>query len=1723
MAQAYIRQSNFADGDTITAALFNDEYNQLVNAFAYSSSSVSSTGHRHDGTAGQGGNIFKIGDLDFLNKVEIDSTNNRIGFYTEVSSAAVEQLRVQDGALVPVTDSDIDLGTTSLRFKDTFTDSITTTGNVSVGGNLTVTGTTTFNGGTITMGDADTDNVVFGANVDSSIIPDDDNTHDLGSSSQQWRNLYVDGTAYVDSINLNEATITATATELNLLDGVTATTAELNYVDVTTAGTVEASKAVIADSNADVLFSDNDKLKFGTSSDLQLYHDGTHSYVANSTNSLYLRTGTSVQIENSDGSEDLATFGVDGAVTLFHNNSAKLATTSSGVDVTGTVVADGGTFDGDVTLTGASADIVFDKSDNALEFATNAKAVFGGSLSISRIGNSSYIHETGSGDLYIKGSDIIFTDADNNQFIHLDDDGTGGTVRLKHEGSTKLTTTSSGISVTGNVSLSGNIVQSSDLLIDAGGDIFLDADGGDIKFKDAGTTFVEITNSSTDAVIKSTVSDKDIIFKGNDGGSEITALTLDMSAGGKAVFASNIDFGDGHFIGNDSDDNLYIASSATEDIRLDAAGNIILDADGGEFKFLDGGAENLVIGKTGSAPYLYPTAQDSDFKILGNDGGSQITALTLDMSDAGTATFNHDVKLGDNGRVKFGDGGDMSIFHNATDTFIQNATGSLIIENTLDDSDIVLKSDNGSGGTAAYITLDGSAALTQFDKDTKHVDSIKATFGNSADLEIHHDSNNSKITHTGSGGLYLGADTFALQNGTHDENFILMADNGAVTLYYDNSAKLATTSTGISVTGGIDVNGFGKFNSNTAEGVQIGGDSGGSTHIGNLLNSSGALTLQSAGSRNVLIDAGGDITLDADGGDIKFEDAGTHWLNFGNAAGSSAVHIDTKVSDHDLKFRGNDGGSQITALTLDMSEGGTATFNNGVIVGGDLTVQGTTTTLNTATLDVEDKNITLNKGSGDTSGSANGAGITIQDAVDASNDATILWDATNDEFDFSHPITIAGKVDATGAFVDSAENRGIKFDSTSVKPSNGSGGDADNHIDLGTSSTRFKDLHLSGTVSSAGGTMTSNLTLTGSNTGTNPAANGHIPSELRFFNSSNTDNNLNAIGFFNSSNAIDARIAGVHKSQSSRHGELAFLTHSGAALTEVMRISHDGKIGVNKTSPVVSIDAGANTDAIHVPVGTTAQRPTGAAGQFRYNTTTGNFEGYTSEWGAIAGSGSSGSSSFAKDTFTGDGSTTAFTMSTSMPTENGLIVFIDGVYQADNVYSVSGTTLTFATAPFNSRIIEVFQFKVSSIVGVAPVLATMTGDGSDTTLALGTTPDSENQTFVTIDGVVQHKDTYSISGSTLTFSTAPPNTSKVEAIIFNNVNVAKETFQDADGDTKIQVEESTDEDKIRFDTGGTERVIIDSSGNVGIGETSPAEELTVVGTIRVQSASGDSDGLHISSDSNGDALINAGYSVSDLKFATNDTERMRIDSSGNVLVGATSNNNDAAGIGLNSTGFFYATRSGSLAASFNRLTNDGTIADFRRDGNVSGTLNSVVANRISLRAGSTAGYLGVGSTDYFAWNTTDFRPTADDSYDLGASGARFDDIYATNGTIQTSDQNEKNTITNSDLGLDFINRLSPKSYKFNSKTRTHYGLIAQDVETVLSDISKSTTDFAGFIKDDISEEQDGSSYRYGLRYNEFISPLIKAIQEQQALIETQQTTITDLKSRIEVLETPEAE
>ncbi len=85
----------------------------------------------------------------------------------------------------------------------TFLNNVHMFSNLDVGGNVTVTGTTTFNGGTLTLGDANSDNIVFGGEVDSHIIPDDDGTFDLGSSTKEWKDLFIDGTAHIDTLDVD--------------------------------------------------------------------------------------------------------------------------------------------------------------------------------------------------------------------------------------------------------------------------------------------------------------------------------------------------------------------------------------------------------------------------------------------------------------------------------------------------------------------------------------------------------------------------------------------------------------------------------------------------------------------------------------------------------------------------------------------------------------------------------------------------------------------------------------------------------------------------------------------------------------------------------------------------------------------------------------------------------------------------------------------------------------------------------------------------------------------------------------------------------------------------------------------------------------------------------------------------------------------------------------------------------------------------------------------------------------------------------------------------------------------------------------------------------------------------------------------------------------------------------------------------------------------------------
>ena len=131
------------------------------------------------------------------------------------------------------------------------------------------------------------------------------------------------------------------------------------------------------------------------------------------------------------------------------------------------------------------------------------------------------------------------------------------------------------------------------------------------------------------------------------------------------------------------------------------------------------------------------------------------------------------------------------------------------------------------------------------------------------------------------------------------------------------------------------------------------------------------------------------------------------------------------------------------------------------------------------------------------------------------------------------------------------------------------------------------------------------------------------------------------------------------------------------------------------------LNLSGNTDALGLPKGTDAQRPTPVAGMLRFNTETAGFEGYDgTEWGAIGGTGSN----LVQDEFVGDGTTVDFTLSVSVIAEIFTSVYISGVYQEKNAYSISGTTITFSVAPPNGASIEVITIdNIAVTTGVTSV------------------------------------------------------------------------------------------------------------------------------------------------------------------------------------------------------------------------------------------------------------------------------------------------------------------------------------------------------------------------------------------------------------------------------------
>ena len=335
----YTRQSTYTDGDIINASDSNDEYNQLLAAF------VNTTGHKHDGTAAEGPVIGLIGDPGVatpLNKVVVNDTNNRVGVFVDVSSSSVEQLRFQDGVIVPVTNNDIDLGTSSVQFKNAWFD-----GTVNI--DALVADTADINGGTVDGATIATSNITVGSGK---------------------------------TLDVSAGTLTLAA---NQISGDKVEGGTINAITITTLGSTAVNATTVDTTNIEVT---NIKAKDGTAS----------ATIANSTGVLTVPSAVLTTADINGGTIDGVTIGgasagditfanlSDGTITVtafvdednMSSNSATLIPTQQSVKAYV-----------DATVTAEDLDVTTDSGTIAIDLDSETLTVSGGTgLDTSATGNA---------------------------------------------------------------------------------------------------------------------------------------------------------------------------------------------------------------------------------------------------------------------------------------------------------------------------------------------------------------------------------------------------------------------------------------------------------------------------------------------------------------------------------------------------------------------------------------------------------------------------------------------------------------------------------------------------------------------------------------------------------------------------------------------------------------------------------------------------------------------------------------------------------------------------------------------------------------------------------------------------------------------------------------------------------------------------------------------------------------------------------------------------------------------------------------------------------------------------------------------------------------------------------------------------------------------------------------------------------------------------------------
>ncbi len=317
----------------------------------------------------------------------------------------------------------------------------------------------------------------------------------------------------------------------------------------------------LASNGNDIVFADDDKAIFGSDTDLTIRHNGTHGIIDNNTGDLFLQSDTVVRIVNSAASETAAKFFEDGAVELYHDNSRKIKTTSSGAEITGNVV-----------------------------LSDNGKAIFGAGsdLQIFHDGSDSYVKDAGTGRLVVEtdGTDVSLKAGSDNMLVAAKD----GAVTLYYDNAAKLATSSTGVDVTGVITTDGmttsadvNFGDDDKAIFGAGSDLQIYHDGSDSYIAEggSGTGSLKIKANNLLAYNNSDAP----YFQGVTGGTfriyhdgnqklSTTATGVDVTG---TLNATTVDLG--NWTITESSGVLFFATSGTNKMKLDASGNLTVVGD----------------------------------------------------------------------------------------------------------------------------------------------------------------------------------------------------------------------------------------------------------------------------------------------------------------------------------------------------------------------------------------------------------------------------------------------------------------------------------------------------------------------------------------------------------------------------------------------------------------------------------------------------------------------------------------------------------------------------------------------------------------------------------------------------------------------------------------------------------------------------------------------------------------------------------------------------------------------------------------------------------------------------------------------------------------------------------------------------------------------------------------------------------------------------------------